>query len=151
MSSAPFDHNLIIERLKDQVAVLESVGGAADFAAIKAVRDFRTPTAYVILAEETPMPRSSGAPGAATRQMVQVRFGVVVATRNYRDNKGKNAMDDLRPVLGQVRDALIGWVPPGLVGARDCQLIQGQAVDYDTSVLIWADLYQTQHAIGRTS
>ncbi|PRW16307.1 hypothetical protein CSB92_0006 [Pseudomonas aeruginosa] len=83
MSSAPFDHNLIIERLKDQVAVLESVGGAADFAAIKAVRDFRTPTAYVILAEETPMPRSSGAPGAATRQMVQVRFGVVVATRNY--------------------------------------------------------------------
>ncbi|WP_441295639.1 phage tail terminator protein, partial [Pseudomonas aeruginosa] len=38
MSSAPFDHNLIIERLKDQVAVLESVGGAADFAAIKAVR-----------------------------------------------------------------------------------------------------------------
>nr|WP_245217364.1 hypothetical protein [Pseudomonas aeruginosa] len=105
----------------------------------------------MILAEETPMPRSSGAPGAATRQMVQVRFGVVVATRNYRDNKGKNAMDDLRPVLGQVRDALIGWVPPGLVGARDCQLIQGQAVDYDTSVLIWADLYHTQHAIGRTS
>ncbi|MDF5999805.1 DUF1320 family protein [Pseudomonas aeruginosa] len=51
MSSAPFDHNLIIERLKDQVAVLASVGGAADFAAIKAVRDFRTPTAYVILAE----------------------------------------------------------------------------------------------------
>ncbi|WP_419555426.1 phage tail terminator protein, partial [Pseudomonas aeruginosa] len=82
---------------------------------------------------------------------VQVRFGVVVATRNYRDNKGKNAMDDLRPVLGQVRDALIGWVPPGLAGARDCQLIQGQPVDYDTSVLIWTDLYQTQHAIGRTS
>ncbi|EPG4934731.1 phage tail terminator protein, partial [Pseudomonas aeruginosa] len=35
--------------------------------------------------------------------------------------------------------------------ARDCQLIQGQPVDYDTSVLIWTDLYQTQHAIGRTS
>ncbi|MDF5818305.1 hypothetical protein P4054_26135 [Pseudomonas aeruginosa] len=41
---------------------------------------------------------------------------LVVATRNYRDNKGKNAMGDLRPVLGQVRDALIGWVPPGSGG-----------------------------------
>lgn len=46
MSSAPFDHNLIIERLKDQVAVLASVGGAADFAAIKqsAISGHRPPT-----------------------------------------------------------------------------------------------------------
>lgn len=150
MSSAPFDHNLVIARLKDQVPELQSVGGAADLAVITAVREFRTPSAYVILAVETPIPRQSGAPGAATRQMVPVNFGVVVAVRNYRDNKGQGAADDLRSVLGKVRDALIGWVPPGLSGARDCQLVQGKVIDYDTNTLVWTDLYQTQHSIGRS-
>lgn len=151
MSSAPFDHNLVIARLKDQVPELQEVGGAADLAAIRQIRDFRTPSAFVILAVETPVPRQPGAPGAATRQMVQVQFGVVVAVRNYRDNRGKAAADELRPELGRVRDALIGWVPPGLTGARDCQLVQGKVIDYDTDTLIWTDLYQTQHSIGRTS
>lgn len=151
MSSAPFNHNLVIARLKDQVPELQSIGGAADLAAITAVRDFRTPSAFVILAVETPIPRQSGAPGAATRQMVQVSFGVVVAVRNYRDNKGASAADDLNPVLGKVRDALLGWVPPGLTGARDCQLVQGQVVDYDTNTMVWTDVYSTQHSIGRTS
>lgn len=151
MSSAPFDHNLVIARLKDQVPELQEVGGAADLAFIQKLRDFRTPSAFVILAVETPVPRQSGAPGAATRQMVQVQFGVVVAVRNYRDNKGQAAADDLRPELGRVRDALIGWVPPGLTGARDCQLVQGKVIDYDTDTLVWTDLYQTQHSIGRTS
>lgn len=151
MSSAPFDHNLVIARLKDQVPELQEVGGAADLASIQKLRDFRTPSAFVILAVETPVPRQSGAPGAATRQMVQVQFGVVVAVRNYRDSKGQAAADDLRPELGRVRDALIGWVPPGLTGARDCQLVQGKVIDYDTDTLVWTDLYQTQHSIGRTS
>ncbi|MDF3932936.1 phage tail terminator protein [Pseudomonas citronellolis] len=151
MSSAPFDHNLVIARLKEKVPELQSVGGAADFAAIKTVRDFRTPSAYVILAVETPIPRQSGAPGAAKRQMVAVKFGVVVAVRNYRDSKGQNAADDLHPVLGKVRDELIGWVPEGLTGARDCQLVHGEVVDYDSNTLVWTDIYLTQHSIGRTS
>lgn len=151
MSSAPFDHNLVIARLKDQVPELQEVGGAADLAAMQKLRDFRTPSAFVLLAMETPIPRQSGAPGAATRQMVPVNFGVVVAVRNYRDNKGQAAADDLRPVLGRVRDALIGWVPPDLAGARDCQLVQGKVIDYDTDTLVWTDIYQTQHSIGRTS
>ena len=151
MSSAPFDHNLVIARLKDKVPELQEVGGAADLAVMQKLRDFRTPSAYVILAVETPIPRQSGAPGAVTRQMVPVNFGVVVAVRNYRDNKGQAAADDLRPVLGRVREALIGWVPPDLAGARDCQLVQGKVIDYDTDTLVWTDIYQTQHSIGRTS
>lgn len=150
MSSAPFDHNLVIARLKDQVPELQEVGGAADLAAVTMLRDFRTPSAFVLLAVETPIPRQSGAPGAATRQMVPVNFGVVVAVRNYRGNKGQAAADDLRPVLGRVRDALIGWVPPDLAGARDCQLVEGRVIDYDTDTLVWTDLYQTQHSIGRS-
>lgn len=148
---APFDHNLVIERLRDQVKVLKHVGGAAELGTITQLRDFRTPAAYVLLAQETLSPKPAGHAGGATRQMANVHFAITVAVRNYRDNKGITAADDLRPVLGDVRKALIGWTPPGLAGARDCQLVQGQVVDYDASVLIWTDLYQTQHAIGRTS
>ncbi|MFF6659082.1 Gp37 family protein [Pseudomonas aeruginosa] len=148
---APFDHNLVIDRLRDQAKVLRHIGGAAELGTITQLRDFRTPAAYVLLAQETLSPKPAGHAGGATRQMVTVHFIVTLAVRSYRDNKGVSAADDLRPVLDQVRQALIGWTPPGLSGARDCQLVQGQVVDYDASVLIWTDLYQTQHAIGRPS
>ncbi|WP_171892408.1 hypothetical protein [Pseudomonas aeruginosa] len=148
---APFDHNLVIDRLREQVKALQHIGGAAELGAITQLRDFRTPAAYVLLAQETLSAKPAGHAGGAARQMASVHFIVTLAVRNYRDNKGVSAADDLRPVLGQVRQALIGWTPPGLAGARDCQLVQGQVVDYDASILIWTDLYQTQHAIGRIS
>lgn len=151
MSSAPFDIQLVIDRLKDQVLVLQRVEGAAELGSVKDLRDFRTPSAYVLLAQETPIPRQPGHPGGASRQMATVHFGITLAVRNYSDNKGMAAADDLRAVLGAVRDALIGWVPPGLAGARDCQLIQGKVLDYDANALVWADIYQTQHALGRAS
>lgn len=151
MASAPFDIDLVIARLRDQVPVLDGVEGAAELAGIANLRSFRTPSAYVVLVQETPEPRKPGAPGAASRQMTKVVFGVTTAVRNYTGNKGKAATDDLRPVLASQRDALIGWVPPGLAGARDCQLIQGKVIDYDANTLLWTDIYETQHALGRAS
>lgn len=151
MASAPFDIDLVIARLRDQVTVLDEVAGAAELAGITTLRSFRTPSAYVVLVQETPEPRKSGVPGGASRQMAKVIFGVTTAVRNYADNKGKAASDDLRPVLAAQRDALIGWVPPGLAGARDCQLIQGKVIDYDANTLLWTDIYETQHALGRAS
>lgn len=151
MASAPFDIDLVIARLRDQVPVLAEVAGAAELAGIASLRSFRTPSAYVVLVQETPEPRRPGAPGGASRQMAKVRFGVTTAVRNYADNKGKAAADDLRQVLAAQRDALIGWVPPGLAGARDCQLIQGQAMEYDANILLWTEIYETQHALGRAS
>ena len=151
MASELFDIDLVIARLKDQVPVLDGVAGAAELEGIKDLRGFRTPSAFVVLVQETPEPRKPGAPGAARRQMTKALFGVAVAVRNYSGNKGKAASDDLRPVLGAIRDALIGWVPPGLAGARDCQLIQGKVIDYDANTLLWTDIYETQHALGRAS
>lgn len=50
---APFDHNLVIDRLRDQAKVLKHIGGAAELGTITQLRDFRTPAAYVLLAQET--------------------------------------------------------------------------------------------------
>jgi len=151
VASEPFDIDLVIERLRDQVPSLDEVAGAAELEGIQDLRSFRTPSAYVVLVQETAEPRRTGAPGATGRQMTKALFGVAVAVRNYSDSKGKGAADDLRPVLGAIRDALIGWVPPGLPGARDCQLLQGKVIDYNSDTLLWTDIYETQHALGRAS
>lgn len=147
--SAPFDHRLVLDRLRAELPSKFTLGTAADLASVTNLRDFRPPQAFVVLAQETPIPRHPGAPGASGRQIVLVHFGVTLAVTNHRDPRGGAAGDDLQKLLGQVRDALIGWTPP-LPAARDCQLIQGKVIDYDASVLVWADIYQTQHAIGRT-
>ena len=46
-----------------------------------------------------------------------------------------------------VRDALMGWLPP-VEGARPIRWLQGDVLDYDASVLLWAEVYQTQQFIG---
>lgn len=149
MSSAPFNPSLVVDRLRGSLPSTFTLGTAVELAAIKSLLDFRPPQVFVVLAQETGAPRATGAPGAAARQLVTVHFGVTLAVRNYRDNRGSAATEDLTAMLGQIREALIGWVPP-LPAARDCQFIQGKVLDYDANVLVWADVFQTQHAIGRT-
>jgi len=139
MSAEPFDVSPVIARLKAGVASLKRVSGAADYATIKALRDFTTPDAFVLLAREKPIPRAGGGHQAAT-----VNFGVVLAVRNYREQRGVQSDNELRTVLGQIRGVLMGWIPD-VPGGRACQLVQGAVLDYDASTLIWSDVYQTQH------
>lgn len=152
MSAAPFDVRGIQARLKEQAKALRLVQGSADYMAIRSLQDFPAPCAYVVLAREKGIPNPPGhaMPGqqAAVRQVMVVTFAVVVAVRNYRDARGSAVADDLTAVLNATRGALIGWVPPGLKGARACQLLQGDIQDYDAATVLWADVYQTQHSIG---
>ena len=53
MNFEPFDTGLIMRRLRASVPELHVVGGAADYAAVKELRGFRTPSAYVVFAEDT--------------------------------------------------------------------------------------------------
>ncbi|WP_253261663.1 phage tail terminator protein [Pseudomonas aeruginosa] len=82
MSNAPFDHRLVIERLTATVPALRLIGTAADFGAVKALRDYPTPAAYVLLAEESGEPRPTGNSGGPARQRVGALFGVVLAVRS---------------------------------------------------------------------
>ena len=142
MSSAPFDVQQVMDRLREQVPELREINGAADYRTVSKLSDFYPPCAYVVLTSE--QGDNSEKRG---RQRALVTFGVVLAVRNYRDTKGEESMDALRPLLGKVRDALIGWLPSEQ-GAREIAWKAGDVIDYDHSTLLWGDVYQTQHFIG---
>lgn len=149
MSNAPFDHRLVIQRLKEAVPALRQVGIEADFKSVKQLRDFPTPAAYVLLAEETGDPKPTGNSTGAARQRVGALFGVVLAVRSYRYDQLADAADDLRSILDQVRGALVGWVPD-LPLARGVQFVTGKVLDSDDTTLLWGEIYTTQHSIGRS-
>ncbi|AMU97903.1 phage tail terminator protein [Xanthomonas citri] len=157
MSSIPFDVAPVIERVAAQVSVLQQVRGAADYAAIQALRDFRTPEAFVLVTNERAASQdnariSTGASAGAgqARQAAAVEIGVVLAVRNYRYERGKPAVNDAMPIIGSVRDSLMGWLPPNVRGARPLRWLRGYVLDYDAGTLLWADTFTTQHFIGKT-
>ena len=153
MSTAQFDVRPIQERLRAGVPQLRSVQGAADYAAVTALRDFPAPCAYVVLAKER---GAQNPPGNAIRgqvmpvsQVVEVVFGVVLVVRNYREQRGAQVVDELGVLLAAVRNQLLGFVPD-VIGARACQLVQGDLLDYDGAMALWAESYTTQHMIRST-
>lgn len=144
MSAAPFAISQLIAHLREQVPDFQTVDGSAGYAAITSLRDFRPPCAYVLLARE----RGDGeVPKAGGRQRALVTFGVVIAVRNYRDLVGGESIEEISPLIGQARAALMGWTPPAQ-GGRPCQWLQGDVLDFDDSTLLWSDVFQTQHFIG---
>lgn len=155
--SAPFDIDLVVQRLRTELGdALQQVRGAADYAAITNFRDFRPPEAFALLVSERGAAgQGAGATGApapsAARQPATVEFGVVLAVSNARYQRGAPAVSDAMPLIGRVRDALIGWLPPGLPLARPVVWRSGRVLDYDAGVLLWADTFNTQHSIGRKS
>lgn len=144
MNSGPFSIRLVIEHLRAQVPGLQSVEGAAQYASITDLREFRPDSAYVLLARE----RGDGEqPKTGGRQRAIATFGVVLAVRNFRDQVGGEAIEEISPLIAQTRAALMGWTPP-VNGGRPCQWLQGDVLDYDNNTLLWSDVFQTQHFIG---
>lgn len=153
MSTLPLDVAPIALRLKQQVAALREIGLLAEYSSLRTLQDFPAPCAYVVLAGDV---GTRNAPGHAPRgqvakvgQMVTDTFAVILAVRNYREQKGGQLIDELRGLVGDSRKALLGFVPDE-PGARPCELIRGALLEYDAGVAVWQDLYQTQHSIGST-
>jgi hypothetical protein len=141
--SAPFDPELVMARLR-LLPDLQLVEGAAEYAAITQLRDFRAASAYVLLARED----ADAQPGAAAgRQRALVTFAVVLATNAYADSRGAAAAAAVRPLVGAVRTQLIGWTP-AVQGGRPVHWLQGDVLDYDANIILWREIYQTQHFIG---
>lgn len=150
--SAPFDTDLVIERLRglqiEGKPAFRQVRGAADYAGIQRIGDFAPPEAFVVLAREIGDPM----PGHA-RQPAVAAFGVVIAARNYQYQRGKPALDSIRPLIGAVRQSLIGWIPAdhdgrAAPGARGCAWQSGDTLDYSAGTLLWSEVYTTQHFLG---
>lgn len=147
--SAPLDTTVIEQRLRDAVPDLQQVQGAADFAAVSSLRGFRVPSAFVVLAQEqgTEEPTEQRGRRPSGKQQAKVTFGVITAVRNYRDNRGDQAARDASPLIGKIRDALMGWQPDDQ-SMRPIGWLQGDVLDYDADTLLWIDVFTTTHFIG---
>ena len=144
MNFEPFDTSLVVARLKAEVPALREVGGAADYAAVQELRSFPAPSAYVIFADET----GSQGPRGPRVQPAVTRFGVALAVRNYRPGAGDQLGDEMRQVVGQVRSALIGWVPP-VPGATAITWEAGSVMDYDQSMLLYVISFQLTNLLQK--
>lgn len=147
--SAPLDTTVIEQRLRDAVPDLQQVKGAAEFAGVSALGSYRVPSAYVVLAREEGTDETNSQPGRRPggKQQAKVTFGVITAVRNYRDATGAQAAQDAAPIIGQIRDALMGWQPDDQ-SMRPIGWLQGDVLDYDASILLWIDVFTTTHFIG---
>lgn len=137
-----FDDQLIVDRLKDPAFEFEIVGDAVDYAAVKSFTSFRPGSVYVVLNTESNAARDQPQPRA--KAVSSVTLGVIVTARNYRGD-GSEAKKDLKPMVGRVRDALIGWVPPG---ATPMKWLEGAVMDYDDGRIMWCDVFSTTHVLG---
>lgn len=150
MNLAPFDVQPIAERIKT-LNVLRLVGLAADYASVKSLRDFVVPSVYVVLAQERFDNAPAGyAPRDGVAQVSQpgdVSVGVIIAGRNYREQQGAQLSDEMRGLVGQVRQQLHGWVPP-VPGARAMQIQRGDLLQYDNATALWCDVWTTKTLIG---
>lgn len=143
----PFDMQLIIDRIREAGPKLQMLGGAADFAAVENIRGFRSPSAFVIAAEESPGDISMRHAGGSTH--AEVYFGIAIAVTNFGDIRGGKTTGEARQTIGGIRSALLGWTPPALPGARPVEWRGGMVLEYSQSILLWADKFKTQHFLQR--
>lgn len=149
MNFEPFDTRIIVRRLQDQARDLHSIGSAADYAAVKELRSFRTPSAYVVFADEENTGRLPTT-FCTTQVDTAVQFGVVLALRNYQELQGGQMGEEARKLIGQVRAALIGFQPSGK-GSNVVSWQAGAVLDYDASVLLFADRYKVPHMLQKSA
>lgn len=139
-----FDTELIINRLKETQFDFEIVEGAAEFDAITTLSSFRPGSVYVVLMRERNAAGNAGQ--ARNKAVAEVTFGVIIAARNYRGSNGIEALKNAKPLVGRMRKALLGWVPPGC--NTPCIWLQGDVLDRDKQNVLWADLFSTTHVLG---
>lgn len=147
MNFEPFDTSLVVNRLRQQVPGLQFVGGAADYAAVKTLAEFRTPSAYVVFAEEENTGKVPTSVGVCVQES-STQFGVVLALRHYREQLGEQMHQDARRLIGATRVALIGH-KPAAHGARVIGWASGKVLDYSDGVLLFADMYRLHHLLHK--
>ncbi|OCG02914.1 phage tail terminator protein [Gilliamella sp. wkB112] len=147
MNSAPFDVSVIADKLKVllQDKTLVFVGTSAEYSKLTDLTSAPTPSAYVLLGKEMPNDKPVG-----TRQSVNVNFGVVVVARDISSQATniQNVKQLANPVIGAVRDLLIGKTVQFIDGVRPVTWVGGQTLGFQNGVLVWIDSFQTQHFIG---
>jgi hypothetical protein len=136
------DFRPTIARLRDNVAALNLVGGAAEYEQAR-VQLATVPAAFVIPGRDSAGPNDFG--NQIVQQTVAVEFAIVLAVRNLSDSVGAAAHESLRPVRNAVAAALLNWAPDE--DFDGLEYAAGELFDFANNVLWWAETYRTAHVI----
>ena len=146
MQYGPFDIKHVIEQLKPlQPEYIHTLGSTAEYRSISDVSlaGLATPAVFVV-----PNGEVGKLNDVAIRQMVTVSFSVIVIVQSYQYNVETPHLSVSNPVIGKIREQLMGWRPP-VPGAKETFFVRGDIVDYTNSYLVWMETYQTKIIIGR--
>ena len=146
MQYGPFDIKHVIEQLKPlQPDHIHTLGSTAEYRSISDVSlaGLATPAVFVV-----PNGEVGTLYDVAIRQMVTVSFSVIVIVQSYQYNIETPHLSVSNPVIGKIREQLMGWRPP-VPGAKETFFVRGDIVDYTNSYLVWMETYQTKIIIGR--
>lgn len=130
----------VIDRLQPATG-LRQVQGALELAAALKAPSVATPAAFVVPMGD--QPQADEAFSGSVHQQVRTRLAVVLVVDNKRDGTGGAASDELELLRTKVRQALLGWGPPGM----DSPLTAGtgQLIDMDNGRVWWSDEYLIDH------
>lgn len=128
----------IIERLRDQVADLQSVDGAAELAAVlKAGTQIHArPRAFVVPLGLRGLEVASFA--GTYVQEIEVTFGVYLVFNATSDPTGARTLPDVGAIQTAVIAALCGWTPEGSEVAGDFRLARAQLADLKPGQVAYA-------------
>ena len=146
MQYEPFDLKHVIEQLKPlQPEHIHTLGSTAEYRSITDVSLAGLPTPAVFV---VPNGEIGTLNDVAVRQMVTVSFSVIVIVQSYQYNIETPHLNVSNPVIGKIRERLMGWRPP-LPGAKETFFVRGDVVDYSNAYLVWMETYQTKIIMGR--
>ncbi|WP_373840487.1 hypothetical protein [Glaesserella sp.] len=144
-STSPFDLRLVIERLKSRMPDdIKHIGSTAEYRSISelSLSGLPTPAVYVV-----PNNEIGHQDGVAIRQMVTVTFSVILIVQSYQYSHASPQLAVSSPVIGKIREALMGWVPP-IRGAKETHFVRGDVLDYSNNYLVWMETYKTSMIMG---
>lgn len=135
------DLSTVLARLKSEVTIIRSIGGAADLASIDDGL-VATPALFLLPANE----RASDMEFAGdTIQHVQASFFVALAVSNEGSAQGEDALGELEPFRNQVKSALLGWIP--IVNHDPVSFVSGSLISFNDATLLWMDEFKTAYYI----
>ena len=131
----------IQQRLKDiNPPIFRLVEGTAAFSVLNG-EPKATPAAYVLVEEELSSDnlRMTG----PVLQRTEADFAVIIVTRNVSDNIGGAAADDIEALKIQVRQAIIGFVPPSSAAGEPLIHVSGNLLKAKSGAVWQREVFGT--------
>lgn len=107
---APLDLDVVMARITQLCPSFASVQEAITALVAAESGDFRSPGAFVLEPAESPLGSPNGSGGSLV-QRVMVEIGILTGVTNMRDPTASASAPTMRKARGELRQAMLGWVP----------------------------------------